>query len=150
MLKPLLFMQKPSSKTPDDKSTPASNIGMEGGGAKRCRDRQTPAQTSHTGAFLGTETFFVCLFFFCPIRPRYVNKRRESIYLYFCTEETLGTKTLLVLCLHAGSGVASLRASRGFAADRREDIFIQKNKKGVFFLSSPQHSTHPGAQKVYG
>lgn len=47
-----------------------------------------------------------------PLCPRYVKEKkknngkkreRESIYLYFCTEERHGPKTLPVLCLHTNN-----------------------------------------------
>lgn len=72
------------------------------------------------------------------------KKRRESIYLYFCTEETLGTKTLLVLCLHARSESRLYERHVGSSVSVRRTFLY---KKGCFFfsLSSPQHSTHPGS-----
>lgn len=63
---------KTIQQAPDDKSTPASNIGMEGGGAKAAKIGKRQHRRRNTGAFLGTETFF------CPIRPRYVNKKRKT------------------------------------------------------------------------
>lgn len=59
---------------------------------------------------------------------------RKSIYLYFCTEETHGTKTLLVLCLHANKMSGIVWPSFPAPCRRHPPEMMTERRTGVFFF----------------
>lgn len=117
-------------------------MGGGGGGANTTKTGNLQQHRyCNTGVFLGTKTTF--FLFFCPLHPRYVNKKkkskkkwRESIYLYFCTEETHEPR-------HYWCSVYTqtrCRESRLFEL-RADFILLRRKKGGVFFFFLSFHNT---------
>lgn len=145
-----------TKQTPDGKSQhKPANVHLTGReSGTNWHKLASPAQTlQHWRVFLETKT---TIFFPGLLHPTYVNEKkkiwRKSIYLYFCTEETHGTKTLLVLCLHANkmSGIvwpsfpAPCRLHPPeMMTERRTGLFFF-NIKRCFVLFTP-HSTRLGS-----
>lgn len=174
--------QQHQAKRPTLKvSIKPAKSGSKGGKRGQVQHKTGNLQHRHcnTGVFLGTKTtiFFVRYILDMwtkqnkrkqkttkkttkKLKKRKTNKWRESIYLYFCTEETHGTKTLLVLCLHANkmSGImltvflSSVQISSSWDSDweKRRTFFLYIKKVFCFFFSlffffSTIHSTHLGS-----
>lgn len=141
--------KKTIQQTPDDKSTPASNIRMEGGGAKRCKNRQAPAQTPQHWCVSTNPLGF----FFGPIRPRYVNKekkkkkkkRGEKAYIYTFVQKRHSDPRHYWCSVYTPRRESRLSRRHAVSSGR---TFLYQNKKRRFHLRNTQRIR--GAQKIYG
>lgn len=126
---------KTIQQTPDNKSTPASNSGMEGGGANTAKIGKTPAQTRQHWCAFRNWTFF-----WGPTHPRYVNKKRkkgEKAYIYTFVQKRHSEPRHYWCSVYTLTGCRDLRERHEVSWATGGRTFLYKKK--VFF--SHLHNT---------
>lgn len=141
---------KTIQQTPDEKSTPASNIEMEGGGAKAAKIGKLQHRRCNTGAFLRNWNLF--LFFVRYVLDMWTKreKKEEKAYIYTFVQkrhsepyhDTTGALFTRYVWSHVFTSIT--RCPRWPSGH----FFIYKKK--VFFAHLHNTLHIRGAQKVYG